>query len=99
MSTLATIGSIAPVGLTEDLRKLAAWYKASSVAGAAYRIDCDGRSIVWEEYGKYTDSGWQIDYILATAAGGTDQLFNLRARHWRGTSQAGGLLGALLKYT
>jgi hypothetical protein len=80
---------------TDEEKKRAAWEKATFVPGQMYRIDCDGRAIVWDQYGKYGEFGWQIDHIIASVFGGLDELWNLRARHWMGNSQAGGLAGVL----
>jgi hypothetical protein len=92
------------VGPTEEERKTAAWYKATptvanilaDVVLRADRIDCDGRRISWSEYGKLSARGWEIDHITPTAQGGTDDLGNLRARHWQGNRSAGGLLGSFI---
>jgi hypothetical protein len=72
-----------------------AWYKTTATVHPEVRIDCDGRYISWSEYGQYTEYGWQIDHILPRSLLGSDSPDNLRARHWRGNSYAGGLLGML----
>lgn len=79
---------------SEEHRKRIAWENATAVAGSPLcRIDCDGRTICWTEYGKYTDFGWHIDHKLPKSLGGSDLAHNLRARHWRGNCLAGALLG------
>jgi hypothetical protein len=83
--------------LTESEKKIIAWNNVPAIAGASYKIDCDLRYIVWEEYGKYAEYGWQIDHIVPEVFGGLSLSTNLRARHWRGNSQAGGYAGALSK--
>jgi hypothetical protein len=89
--------ALAPVSL-EDRRKAGAWANATPIAGLpGSRIDCDLRIIRWEDYGQLSEYGWEIDHIVAKAAGGCDDLSNLRARHWEGNRRAGGLVGALLK--
>jgi hypothetical protein len=60
-----------------------------------YKIDCDGRQILLEEYGQYSMCGWQIDHTIPTALGGPDVPSNWRARHWKGNSEAGGRLSLL----
>lgn len=84
----------------EDVfRKLAAWNKAAPIVGyvaSDWRQDCDGRVISWNEYGKHSSYGWEIDHIVPVAIGGSDADFNLRARHWMGNSSAGGMLGGML---
>jgi hypothetical protein len=84
------------LGQTEDeRRKNVAWNNADSIANSFDRIDCDGRTIRWAEYGKTTACGWEIDHATPTAIGGLDVSGNLRARHWHGNRSAGGLLAAL----
>ena len=85
---------------SEYERKLSAWKAAWPVSGHRsdhVRRDCDGRLIVWGEYGRYSGYGWQIDHIVPTAAGGSDALANLRARHWQGNCAAGRLLGNAMR--
>ena len=95
MSRIATL--LADLELPVAERKLAAWNNVPSVLGQRYKVDCDGRHIVWEDYGKCTEYGWQIDHITPQSLGGLSLHSNLRARHWRGNSGAGGLLGNLAK--
>jgi hypothetical protein len=59
-------------------------------------VDCDGRTIKFAEYGKYSECGWQIDHTMPTGLGGLDVYANKRPRHWRGNSSAGGILGSIL---
>jgi hypothetical protein len=80
---------------TNDANKLAAWLNAAPTANPNVKTDCDGRMIWWNEYGLYSEHGWQIDHATPLARGGSDLPSNLRARHWRGNSYAGGLLGML----
>ncbi len=82
--------------LSEDERKEAAWANATPTTDPHIRVDCDGRLIDWDEYGKYSQYGWHIDHINPLALGGRDSPENLRARHWRGNCGSGGLLGSLL---
>lgn len=75
----------------------AAWKCATPVGdGSIWRIDCDGRYILKQEYGLRSAYGWQIDHILARALGGQDVPWNVRARHHRGNAGAGGMLAAAL---
>lgn len=83
-------------------RKLAAWQKASIIPGRPqheWRIDCDGRTVSWREYGRNSMYGWHIDHIIPQALNGPDELWNLRARHWMGNTKAGGNLGNALAQT
>jgi hypothetical protein len=84
----------------EEQRKHAAWAKATptpTVLGDLIRVDCDGRMMRWVEYGLNSSQGWHIDHITAQALGGSDELTNLRARHWLGNTKAGGHLGNALR--
>lgn len=91
MSKLASILA----GLSPE--ENAVFDKATPAVGwPEYGIDCDGRSIKRSEYGKLSDHGWQIDHIRPIALGGSDHITNLRPRHWRGNSSAGGALSGLL---
>ena len=83
---------------TDEERKVAAWQRARPITGsdpAIVRIDCDGR-IIWLDHGLRSEYGWEIDHIVPLALNGLDTLSNLRARHWRGNSRAGGLLSGIL---
>ena len=84
---------------SDELKKRIAWQAALETSHPSYRVDCDGRLICWSEYGKCTEHGWEIDHIVPTVLGGLNFAENYRARHWRGNSLAGGILGALLKGT
>jgi hypothetical protein len=79
----------------EDRRKHVAWGKARPTLDPMERIDCDGRLIHWEQYGKCTAFGWEIDHIRPTILGGSDGPMNLRARHWMGNRSAGGGLAGI----
>jgi hypothetical protein len=85
-------------GTTKEERdKLTAWNNAFAVPGnPEHRYDCDNRLIRWSEYGRYSEFGWQIDHIQPSVFGGLDIPSNYRARHWRGNTLAGGLLGYLV---
>lgn len=82
--------------MTDDEKKNVAWSNATPTSDPNVRVDCDRREIHWSEYGLYTKFGWHIDHAMPLALGGFDSLTNLRARHWRGNTSAGGLLGSLL---
>jgi hypothetical protein len=84
----------------DEERKLAAWNNVPSLFALGFvteKRDCDGRIIRWSEYGSYSECGWQIDHIRPVALGGGDHHGNLRARHWRGNSTAGTILGNALR--
>lgn len=75
--------------------KTIAWINVAP-ADVMFALDCDGRVIRREDYGKLTEYGWEIDHAHPTALGGSGHHTNLRARHWRGNRSAGGLLGGLM---
>ena len=80
--------------LSEEERKVRSWAKLPphpTIPDA--KIDCDGWIIFWNEHGKHSPFGWQVDHIIPVALGGTDDTSNLRARHWYGNQSAGGRLG------
>jgi hypothetical protein len=74
---------------SDEVRKRFAWDNATIEFGTQFRIDCDGRRILWHEYGKYTEYGWLIDHFTPTVLCGHDRPWNRRARHWRGKKVAG----------
>jgi hypothetical protein len=83
----------------DEQNKLAAWDKASPIEGRdprEIRIDFEGRIIRWDEYGKQSSCGWEIDHIHEVALGGSDEFSNLRARHWQSNRAAGARLGNAL---
>lgn len=72
----------------EYQNKLSAWGRAIPVIGYdqnQIRKDAYGSFIVWSEYGKQTQFGWEIDHELPKSKfpGMAKQLVNLRALHWK----------------
>lgn len=87
------------MAIDDHFRKYTAWVKAAPITGSdpyVWRQDCDGRVIHWLEYGQHSTYGWEIDHIVPVAVGGSDADSNVRARHWRGNSSAGGMLGGII---
>lgn len=78
-------------------QRWAAWLKARPTLFPNDRVDCDGRVIRWDEYGQETACGWHVDHVTPVALGGSDELQNLRARHYLGNCGAGGLLGNAMR--
>ncbi len=73
--------------IIEEERKEAAWKKAIPIPGRPAELerwDRDYRIIRWSDYGLYTEYGWEIEHIIEESIGGSDDLCNLRARHWQG---------------
>jgi hypothetical protein len=61
------------------------WNKAQPAGQAdprLYRLDCKGALIRRSDYGKRTETGWEVDHRVALANGGGDQLDNLQPLHW-----------------
>ena len=54
-----------------------------------YRKDACNAWIIWEEYGKQTEFGWEVDHILPEVKGGTKDIDNLRAFHWENNKSKG----------
>lgn len=69
-----------------DTTILAIWNKADTVKGydsSKFRKDIRGAWIEFKSYGKETTLGWEIDHILPSAKGGTENQINLRPMHWK----------------
>ncbi|ARQ57010.1 hypothetical protein Kim5_CH00903 [Rhizobium sp. Kim5] len=84
--------------LMEYLRRVEAWSKLQytvTLDPLEWRYDAHGRLISFSHYGRRdSDYGWELDhYPLPKALGGTDDMSNIRALHWRGNAVHGGLLG------
>lgn len=79
----------------DETQKRTAWDNADWVPGTSYKVDCDGRYMLWTEYGKRSMYGWQIDHAFPSVFGGLTVGANLRARHWRGNAEAGGTLAGM----
>jgi 5-methylcytosine-specific restriction endonuclease McrA len=47
------------------------------------RRDQFGTLMIYSEYGKLTQYGWEIDHSWPSSLGGSDHASNLRAMHWR----------------
>lgn len=92
-------GLLGHLGQTDlEQRKTVAWGNASPIQNSLDRFDCDGRIMCWNDYGKMTQYGWEIDHAIPTVLGGPDVLSNLRARHWQGNRSAGGILGGISRF-
>lgn len=81
------LGSLLKKHSFSEEQKNAAWQKARIVPGSDPRIsrkDACGAWIRWGDYGN-TESqwGWEVDHIYPRALGGTSNLSNLQALHWR----------------
>jgi HNH endonuclease len=95
------LGGLATLGLNSaEARKVAVWRKGRPIPNyddKVWRWDTHGKVICYSDYGK-ADSpyGWQIDHILPTALGGSDDIGNLRPLHCQTNAGLGGILSGIL---
>jgi hypothetical protein len=70
-----------------DKRKLDAWTKAQPYGNydlGEVRKDACGAPIVWADYGKQTQYGWEVDHILPVSRFlNADQPINVQALQWQ----------------
>lgn len=64
----------------------AVWNKATAVDGYdsnIWRKDFAGAWIRRDHYGVESKYGWEIDHLMPSSRGGSDNLSNLNALHWQ----------------
>ncbi len=69
-----------------DIKKDEVWNRATIVEGYNPRIwrqDLVGAWIKYDQYGEQSKYGWEIDHLIPLSRGGTDDINNLNAMHWR----------------
>lgn len=84
--------------LLDYSRRVEAWSKLQhtfALDHKEWRYDAHGRLIRFSDYGRRdSEFGWELDhYPIPKSLGGTDDMSNIRALHWRGNATHGGLLG------
>jgi len=72
--------------MLEDLKR-AAWGRTSPVSTAnswEIRRDCLGNLVRYNDYGnRHSPFGWELEYIVTQAMGGSTDPDNLQALHWK----------------
>ena len=65
--------------------KISVWKKGEKIIGLdskIWRKDIFGNKINFDEHGKTTQYGWDIDHYIPKAKGGSDDIMNLFAVHY-----------------
>lgn len=68
------------------------WDKATMVKGYnsnLWRQDFAGAWIRRDAYGTMMNFGWEIDHLCPTSKGGSDDIDNLNALHWKNNRKKG----------
>ncbi len=68
------------------------WRKGAVVQGdnrTNRRMDVCGSMIERDQYGKETQTGWEIDHVVPKARGGGDDLANLQPLQWENNVRKG----------
>ena len=85
-----------PFTHTNEATKLAVWAKARSIESEGnfpahmWRRDICGSAIRYSDHGdRNAEFGWEIDHLVPTNRGGTDDLWNLQPLHWKHNAAKG----------
>jgi hypothetical protein len=68
------------------------WRKATIIPNenrANRRRDACGATIDRDQFGRETETGWEIDHIMPRTEGGGDELANLQPLHWQNNRHKG----------
>ena len=72
--------------MLEDLKR-AAWGRTTPVSGAnswEIRKDCLGNLVRYIDFGnRHSPFGWELEFIISRALGGSSDPENLQALHWK----------------
>ena len=85
------MGSHVHMTMLEELKR-AAWSRTSPVSQTQlnaweFRKDCLGNLVRYADFGnRHSPFGWELDYIVARAMGGSTDPENLQALHWKATA-------------
>lgn len=69
-----------------ELIKNQVWNNARVMQGYnpnIWRQDLVGAWIKYDQYGEQSKYGWEIDHLCPSSRGGSDDISNLNALHWR----------------
>ena len=83
------MGMTTHMTMLEDLKR-AAWAKTSPVSGQMnaweFRKDSRGNLVRYADFGnRHSPFGWELEYIVSRALGGSTDPENLQALHWKVT--------------
>ena len=75
------------MSMLEDLKR-AAWARTSPVSAQLssweFRKDCLGNLVRYADFGnRHSPFGWELDYIVSRALGGSSDVDNLQVLHWK----------------
>ncbi len=78
------------MSMLEDLKR-AAWSRTSPVPGQPhaweFRKDCLGNLVRYADFGnRHSPFGWELDFIVSRALGGSSAAENLQVLHWKATA-------------
>jgi hypothetical protein len=80
------------MSMLEDLKR-AAWARTTPVSGQnswEFRKDARGNLIRYADFGnRHSPFGWELDYIVSRAFGGSGDPDNLQALHWKANAVRG----------
>ncbi|MFZ3321008.1 MAG: hypothetical protein WA190_01475 [Usitatibacter sp.] len=81
------MGSQLHMTMLEDVKR-AAWARTNPVSGQPnsweFRKDCLGNLVRYADFGnRHSPFGWELDFIVKRALGGTSDPANIQALHWK----------------